>query len=183
MSGPGGVVMCILKKHMRVENDSRRAPLFMQLSPGNMKFAFCKGSCLQKIPKVSSVGFLSIVAGSSQVKMTSREAFRHLPRPLMPHPSSPSETEHRSEIESETATDDGATPRASPTATKKAVSALTSDLKGVGPATASAILSAVCSDCPFDADEVCDKKGTPPKRVHISLPCCLKDALGWWVVE
>lgn len=39
-------------------------------------------------------------------------------------------------------------------AVKAAVKTLSSDLKGVGPATASAVLCALCGGCPFDADEV-----------------------------
>lgn len=39
-------------------------------------------------------------------------------------------------------------------AVKMAVKTLSEDLRGVGPATASAVLCALCGGCPFDADEV-----------------------------
>lgn len=73
-----------------------------------------------------------------QVKAKSREAFRFLPRSS----TSPSKG------------GDGDVARMSRGPLKNAVNALTSDLKGVGPATASAVLAAACSGCPFDADEV-----------------------------
>eukprot|EP00904_Undaria_pinnatifida_P002693 jgi/Undpi1/12424/HiC_scaffold_5.g02096.m1 len=75
-----------------------------------------------------------------QVKAKSREAFRFLPRSS----TSPSKG------------GDGDVARMSRGPLKNAVNALTSDLKGVGPATASAVLAAACSGCPFDADEVID---------------------------
>ena len=86
-----------------------------------------------------------------QVKTKSREAFRHLPRPP-PRSPSPSEVAHENTaVETAGA---GDTERVTSAATKKAVTALTSELKGVGPATASAILAALSGGCPFDADEV-----------------------------
>ncbi|CAM9178513.1 unnamed protein product [Ectocarpus sp. 4 AP-2014] len=56
--------------------------------------------------------------------------------------------------------------RASPEAVSRAVNALTKDLYGVGPATASAVLAAGCGGCPFDADEVIDAVKRSGKRQY-----------------
>ncbi|CAB1118238.1 unnamed protein product [Ectocarpus sp. CCAP 1310/34] len=82
-----------------------------------------------------------------EVKAKSTLAFQQLPRP-----SSPT-----------TAT---AAARASPEAVSRAVNALTKDLYGVGPATASAVLAAECGGCPFDADEVIDAVKRSGKRQY-----------------
>ncbi|CAM9563595.1 unnamed protein product [Ectocarpus fasciculatus] len=78
------------------------------------------------------------------VKAKSTLAFQHLPRPS-------------SSI---------AAARASPEAVSRAVNALTKDLYGVGPATASAVLAAGCGGCPFDADEVIDAVKRSGKRQY-----------------
>lgn len=79
-----------------------------------------------------------------QVKAKSREAFRFLPENSS-LPTSPSEGRG-----------DSTAARISRGPLKNAVTALTAELKGVGPATASAVLAAACGGCPFDADEVID---------------------------
>ncbi|CBJ32028.1 conserved unknown protein [Ectocarpus siliculosus] len=83
----------------------------------------------------------------STVKAKSTLAFQQLPRPSLP--SSPT-----------------AAARASPEAVSRAVNALTKDLYGVGPATASAVLAAGCGGCPFDADEVIDAVKRSGKRQY-----------------
>ncbi|CAM9428977.1 unnamed protein product, partial [Scytosiphon promiscuus] len=87
---------------------------------------------------------------AKQVKAKSSKAFQLLPR----HSSSPATSSPRSRTPTAASGAAGAAPRAGREAVKKAVLTLTSDLKGVGPATASAILAAWCGSCPFDADEV-----------------------------
>ncbi|CAM9891719.1 unnamed protein product [Laminaria digitata] len=80
-----------------------------------------------------------------QVKAKSREAFRFLPGNNASLSTPPTE-----------GGGDVAPARISRGPLKKAVTALTAELKGVGPATASAVLAAACGGCPFDADEVID---------------------------
>ncbi|CAM9519030.1 unnamed protein product, partial [Hapterophycus canaliculatus] len=95
------------------------------------------------------------------VKAKSREAFKYLPRhSSSPLPSSPPRTPSVA-----SGTVDSA-PRVSTDAVKKAIKTLSSDIKGVGPATASAVLAAWCGGCPFDADEVIDAVRRTGKREY-----------------
>eukprot|EP00752_Nemacystus_decipiens_P008466 g7566.t1 len=85
---------------------------------------------------------------AAKVEAKSREAFDHLP--------------WRSSSASSPAS--AARARVPSDAVKSAVKTLSSDLKGVGPATASAVLCALCGGCPFDADEVIDAVKRTGKR-------------------
>eukprot|EP00903_Cladosiphon_okamuranus_P018270 g16807.t1 len=87
-----------------------------------------------------------------KVQAKSREAFEH----LLLHSSSSSSSMSSSPSSSVV--------RVPPDAVKMAVKALSADLRGVGPATASAVLCALCGGCPFDADEVIDAVKRTGKR-------------------
>ncbi|CAN0340507.1 unnamed protein product, partial [Pylaiella littoralis] len=111
------------------------------------------------------------------VKAKSREAFEHLsgyyPRSS---PSSPSAPSSPSSSLCHAAT--SASMRVPEETVKLAVKTLEKDLKGVGPATASAVLAALCGGCPFLADEVIEAvKGLGNRDYTIKTYLQVHDAL------